>query len=248
MGHSQRKIRETYWSDGKNWTIFEQYCPVASDNKTYRVGVIAGIVNSPHTSAILNEIEKLKIMDILFLFSVLTKMDKTKENMWSMISKWVNGMLITIPGNTEGQLIFRRIWGPVVTIGENSGVIQSCVATDKLYSGALWDYGHLIKTDVPVLRLLRTQKFSDCQRERRNERIFRSYGGLWNSCKTGICCSGELYLSGDIYRDSWAVEAMKTNSCFCYKLWHGVWELWAIYDLGVRIPEQLSVNSIFDDF
>ena len=95
-------------------------------SKTYRVGVIAGIVNSPHTSAILNEIEK-KLRDhgySVSFFSFDENLDKTKEYVEYMISNGVDGMLITIPGNTEGQLIFpENLRIPVVTIEENSGVI-----------------------------------------------------------------------------------------------------------------------------
>ena len=55
-----------------------------------------------------------------------------------MISNGVDGMLITIPGNTEGQLIFpENLRIPVVTIEENSGVIHGGLCTDKLYSGSL---------------------------------------------------------------------------------------------------------------
>ena len=96
-------------------------------SKTYRVGVIAGIVNSPHTSAILNEIEK-KLRDhgySVSFFSFDENLDKTKEYVEYMIANGVDGMLITIPGNTEGQLIFpENLRIPVVTIEENSGVIQ----------------------------------------------------------------------------------------------------------------------------
>ena len=102
-------------------------------SKTHRVGVIAGIVNSPHTSAILNEIEK-KLRDhgySVSFFSFDENLDKTKEYVEYMISNGVDGMLITIPGNTEGQLIFpENLRIPVVTIEENSGVIQGdCVQT-----------------------------------------------------------------------------------------------------------------------
>ena len=102
-------------------------------SKTYRVGVIAGIVNSPHTSAILNEIEE-KLRDhgySVSFFSFDENLDKTKEYVEYMISNGVDGMLITIPGNTEGQLIFpENLRIPVVTIEENSGVIQGdCVQT-----------------------------------------------------------------------------------------------------------------------
>ena len=110
-------------------------------SKTYRVGVIAGIVNSPHTSAILNEIEK-KLRDhgySVSFFSFDENLDKTKEYVEYMISNGVDGMLITIPGNTEGQLIFpENLRIPVVTIEENSGVIQGdCVQT----SCTQGDYG-----------------------------------------------------------------------------------------------------------
>ena len=55
-----------------------------------------------------------------------------------MISNGVDGMLITIPGNTEGQLIFpENLRIPVVTIEENSGVIQGDCVQNKLYSGSL---------------------------------------------------------------------------------------------------------------
>lgn len=88
-------------------------------SKTYRVGVIAGIVNSPHTSAILNEIEK-KLRDhgySVSFFSFDENLDKTKEYVEYMISNGVDGMLITIPGNTEGQLIFpENLRIPVVTM------------------------------------------------------------------------------------------------------------------------------------
>lgn len=54
-------------------------------SKTYRVGVIAGIVNSPHTSAILNEIEKkLRDHGYSVSFSVLTKIWIKQKNMWSI--------------------------------------------------------------------------------------------------------------------------------------------------------------------
>ena len=65
-------------------------------------------------------------------------------------------MLITIPGNTEGQLIFpENLRIPVVTIEENSGVIQGDCVQTSCTQGAYEITEHLIKTDIPVLRLLR---------------------------------------------------------------------------------------------
>lgn len=87
-----------------------------------------------------------------------------------MIANGVDGMLITIPGNTDGHLILpENLRVPVVTIEENSGIIQGDCVQTSCTQGAY-------------------EIISDCQRE--NERIFQGYGGLWNSCKTGICCSG----------------------------------------------------------
>ena len=61
----------------------------------------------PHTSAILNEIEKkLRDHGYSVSFSVLMKnLDKKKRICGVYDRKWSGRMLITIPGNTDGHLI-----------------------------------------------------------------------------------------------------------------------------------------------
>ena len=117
-------------------------------SKTYRVGVIAGIVNSPHTSAILNEIEK-KLRDhgySVSFFSFDENLDKTKEYVEYMIANGVDGMLITIPGNTDGHLILpENLRVPVVTIEENSGIIQGDCVQTSCTQGAYEITEYLIK-------------------------------------------------------------------------------------------------------
>lgn len=138
-------------------------------SKTYRVGVIAGIVNSPHTSAILNEIEK-KLRDhgySVSFFSFDENLDKTKEYVEYMISNGVDGMLITIPGNTEGQLIFpENLRIPVVTIEENSGVIQGDCVQTSCTQGAYEITEHLIKNGHSSIAVIEGRRNSLTASER----------------------------------------------------------------------------------
>ena len=197
-------------------------------SKTYRVGVIAGIVNSPHTSAILNEIEE-KLRDhgySVSFFSFDENLDKTKEYVEYMISNGVDGMLITIPGNTEGQLIFpENLRIPVVTIEENSGVIQGDCVQTSCTQGAYEITEHLIKNGHSSIAVIEGRRNSLTASERMKG-YFRAMEDY------GIPVRPEYVVQGDyIYQGGYL----------------GIHELWklnekptAVFELSVMVNPKLT--------
>lgn len=91
-------------------------------SRSYRIGVVSGIVNSPHTSSILNEIEKYlrnqgySVSFFSFDINLIDEnLDKTKGYIRYMIENGMDGMLLTIPG--DGCIDF----DPIFEVLEKAG-------------------------------------------------------------------------------------------------------------------------------
>lgn len=219
-------------------------------SKTYRVGVIAGIVNSPHTSVILNEIEK-KLRDhgySVSFFSFDENLDKTKEYVEYMIANGVDGMLITIPGNTDGHLILpENLRVPVVTIEENSGIIQGDCVQTSCTQGAYEITEYLIKNGHSRIAVIEGRRNSLTASERMKG-YFRAMEDYGIPVRPEYVVQGDYVYQGG-YRgihELWKLNE-KPTAVFVtnYDMSMGAME--AIYDLEIRIPQQLSV-AVFDDF
>lgn len=219
-------------------------------SKTYRVGVIAGIVDSPHTSAILNAIER-KLRDQGYstsFFSFDQNLEKTDTYVKYMLENGVDGMLITIPGNPGGSLqLPDEMEVPVVIIEENSGVIQGDCVQTSCTVGAYEMTEHLIKNGHQKIAVIegRGNSMTAEERMRGYYRAMEDYG---------IPVRSEYIVYGDYsyqggYRgihQLWKLEDRPT-AVFSTNYDMSLGSMEAIYDLGIQIPEELSV-VVFDDF
>ncbi len=219
-------------------------------SKTYRVGLIDGIVNSPHTSAILDEIEK-KLRDsgyFVSFFSFAENLDKTREYIEYMIANGVDGMIVSIPGNSRGPLTFPDDLNvPVVTLEENSGIVQGdCVQTNCTF-GAYEITEHLIKNGHTKIAVIEGCKNSLTAAERMRG-YFRALEDYELPVHPEYIVQGNYNYSGGFQaiHELWKLKD-KPTAVFStnYDMSMGAME--AIYDLGIKIPEELSV-VVFDDF
>lgn len=218
--------------------------------RTYRVGVITGVVNSPHTSAVISEVER-KLREkgyTMLFFSYDGSLKKTEQYIEYMIETGMDGMLVTIPGNRAGSLVLPGSGTiPVVTMEENCGIVEGdCVQTNCIM-GAYEIVEHLIKKGHTDIALVKGREFSMTAEERIRGylRVMEDYG---------IPVKPEYVVRGDYtYQGGYRAVARLWNlknrptAVFVtnYDMSMGAME--AVRDLGIRIPEELSV-VVFDDF
>lgn len=219
-------------------------------SRTYRVGVIAGIVNSPHTSAILNEIEK-NLRDrgySVSFFSFDENLDTTREYMEYMLSNGVDGMLVTIPGNKEGPLFFPKDLDiPVVFIEENSGMVQGDCVQTSCTQGAYEITEHLINNGHSRIAVIEGHENSltALERMRGYYRAMEDYG---ISVRQEYIVNGNYSYQGGYsgIHQLWSLNE-KPTAVFSTNYDMSMGAMGAICDLGIRIPEELSF-VVFDDF
>lgn len=224
-------------------------------SKSYRIGVVSGIVNSPHTSSILNEIEKYlrnqgySVSFFSFDINLIDKnLDKTKGYIRCMIENGMDGMLLTIPGNCNGNLqLPEDLEIPVVTIEENSGVIQGDCVQTSCTIGAYEMTEYLINYGHRKIAIIEGRKNS-LTAEERMRGYYRAMEDYGVTVQPEYVVRGEYKYQGG-YRgihELWKLKdrptaVFSTN----YDMSMGAME--AVYDLGIQIPEELSM-VVFDDF
>lgn len=219
-------------------------------SKTYRIGLMTGTANSPHTAAILSAIEnKMRALGYSLMYvSGETSKEQTKEYVDYLVQNGVDGMIITAVGidlNSLQDAEETKI--PVVAIEECDNLGKSdCVCVDCA-AGAYEIVEHLVELGHKKIAIINGPKERLTAEERRRGylRVLEDYG---------IAVDSDYQIRGN-YDSHSGYEAIcklwklkdRPSAVFVasYDMCIGVME--AVNDLGIRVPEELSIVS-FDDF
>lgn len=219
-------------------------------SKTYRIGLVSGPPNNPHNSFLLSRIEKKMRAhgySLIFMSGDLYK-EHVNEFVPHMLHAGIDGLIITsfrlnpdICSAVEAAKI------PIVELEENSNFKQTdCVQTSCTY-GAYEIVEHLIKMGHKKIALITGPDESVTASERKKGYL-RAMEDYRLSVDPSYIISAD-YCSDTGYhamKQLWSLPDRPTAVFTAnYTVCIGVYE--AIYDLGIRIPEDLSVVS-FDDF
>lgn len=218
--------------------------------KTYRVGLISGAPDNPHNSRLLSEIESnMRANGYSLLFMNRDLYDKNTEKVLEqMLRSGVDGIIITSLGVLSGSgLSVSDINVPIVELEEGSQTGQFDYVQTSCTTGTYELIEHLIKMGHKKIAAINGIKGSATAIERKR-------GFLRAMEDYGISVNPDYMISGGYqieygYKSMhklWQLPDHPTAVFFSnYNICLGAYE--AIYELGIRIPEDLSVVS-FDDF
>lgn len=220
-------------------------------SKTYRVGLICGPPSNPHNSVLLKYIEKnmrARGYSLIFMSNDLYK-GRTHEFFLQMLRAGIDGMIITsFLLDSDVRSAIRNAGIPIVKLEECDNFDQTDCVQTSCTTGAYEIVEHLIKMGHTQIATIGGPVQSKTMYERKT-------GYLRAINDYGISVNPNYIIDGDC-----------STSCFGYEAMHNLWSLptrptaifvtnytlclglyEAIYDLGIVIPEELSVVS-FDDF
>lgn len=219
-------------------------------SKTYRVGLMTGTANSPHTAAILNAIEQ-KMRDLgyslMFVSGELSE-QRTKEYVDHMVENGVDGMIITAIGmNMEDLQSANEKKIPIISIEECNDVQKSdCVRVDCA-GGAYEIVEYLIEMGHKKIAIINgpESRLTAQERKRGYQRVLEDYAFELDP-RYMIQGNFESKSGNEGIRKLWALEDRPTAVFVTsYDMCIGAME--AVYDLGISVPDELSIVT-FDDF
>lgn len=218
--------------------------------KTYRVGVITGAVENPHTSAILSEVEK-KLREkgyTMLFFSYDGSIKKAGQYIEYMIEMGMDGLLLTIPQSKAKHLTLpQNMQIPVVSMEENTIFLEGDCVQTSCTVGAYEIVEHLIRRGHRKIALIKGKEASMTAEERITGyyRVMEDYGIPVQ--KEFIVCGNYTYGGGcQAIKKLWGLHEKPTAVFISnYDMSMGAME--AVRDLEIRIPEELSIVT-FDDF
>ena len=220
-------------------------------SRTYRVGLLTGTGDNPHTSKLLDEIERRmwsQGYSLIYLNTECGTKETVREYMDIVVGAGVDGIIVTASGNSEDCL--RRAYEcgiPVVIMEEcYTDMEMDCVQVDCA-GGSYQAMEYLINAghrDIAVV--CGPEKYvTASERLRGYLRVIEDYG---------LPVREEYFVDGSFKYDGgyecikkiWALPKRPTAVFITnYVMCMGAME--AVYELGIRIPEDLSVVT-FDDF
>lgn len=219
--------------------------------KTYRVGLVTEAGDNPHTSALLGEIEHQLWRagySLVYLDIECGNTQCMEEYIGFIVEMGVDGIVITSSRNSEDYLVMTREAGIPAVIMEEcyTEVDTDCVQTDCT-GGAYQAVEHLVKAGHRNIGVI-------CGPEHQETAVERKRGYMRVMEDYGLPVRSEYVIEGDFKCGS-GREGMKklwqlperptavfvTNYMMCL----GAVE--SIYELGIQVPEELSVVA-FDDF
>lgn len=219
-------------------------------SKTYMIGLITGRMNSPHTAAIISEIEKkFRLLGYSVTFATHEEDGiRAKDYVDYMVERGVDGVISTPIGFERDYLksaVDRDI--PVLLLEEHSGEVQTdCVQVDCC-GGAYQIVDHLVGCGHSRIAIIQGPEYKLTSKERLKGylRVLEDYE---------IPVRQEYLLPGDFkYKSGYeAIQALwklkeRPTAVFVSNYDMCLGAMAAVHNLGIRVPEELSVVS-FDDF
>lgn len=219
-------------------------------SKTYRIGLVSGPPNNPHNAFLLSRIEKNMRAYGYSLIFVCGDLYKGKINEWvpQLLRSGIDGLIITsfslkpdICSAVENAKI------PVVELEEHSHFRQTDCVQTSCTAGSYEITEHLLKMGHRKIAIVTGPSASTTAKERKKGylRALEDYQ---------IPVDSNYVITGN-YGAQFGYQAMqklwqlpeRPTAIFAtnYTLCLGIYE--AIYSLGIRVPDDLSVVS-FDDF
>lgn len=218
--------------------------------KTYRIGLISGPPDTPHSAFLLSQIEKRMCAygySLIFMNGDLYNR-KTDQFVPQMLRSGVDGMIIsalTLKHHIQSAIEAAKI--PVVELEENCCFKQTDCVQTSCTVGSYEITEHLIKMGHKKIALINGPNDSSTASERK-EGFLRAMKDYNLPVNPDYMITGEYsasFGSKAIYK-LWELPehpsaVFSTNYTLCL----GIYE--AIYKLGINVPEDLSIVS-FDDF
>lgn len=218
--------------------------------RTYRVGLMAGTINSPHTAAMISEIEKkLRTLGYSLIF---TSHDENKEQAEEyinyMVEKGVDGIILIPVG---GEADYLKSTGeqhiPVVIVEESGGNVETdCIRVDCA-GGTYQIVEELVRAGHKDIAIITGPKYKLTARER-----LRGYLRVMEDYEYPV--KQEYLIRGDFQYKSGYDGIMKLwqlkerpSAVFVSNYDMCLGAMAAIHDLGIKVPQELSVVA-FDDF
>ncbi len=219
-------------------------------SKTYMVGLITGRVNSPHTAAIISEIEK-KFRSLGYSVTFATHEEngmQAKDYVDYMVERGVDGLISTPIGSGRDYLkgaVEKEI--PVLLLEERCGDMQTdCVQVDCC-GGAYYMVEHLVESGHRKIAIIKgpEDKMTSKERLKGYLRVLEDYE---------LPVRQEYLVPGDYKYKSgyegilklWQLKDRPT-ALFVSNYDMCLGAMAAVHNLDIRVPEELSVVS-FDDF
>lgn len=219
-------------------------------SKTYCIGLVSGPPNNPHNAFLLERIEN--IMHAHGYSLIFMSGDKYNDHVNKfvphMLRFGIDGLIITsfsIPPDICSDVEKARI--PVVELEEHSHFHRTDCVQTSCTSGAYEIVEHLIKMGHQKIALVTGSSASYTASERKK--------GYLRALEDYNIPVNPDYIIDKNYGNDFGYQAMqklwslpeRPTAIFSanYTLCLGIYE--AIYNLGIKVPEDLSVVS-FDDF
>ena len=219
-------------------------------SRTYRIGLVSAPPNNPHNAFILSKIEKnmrAHGYSLIFISGDKYK-DHVNKFVPHMLRSGIDGLIITSCSlNADVCSAVEHTGIPVVELEEHTHFHQADRVQTSCTSGAYEIVEHLIKMGHKKIAIVTgpPESFTACERKKGYLRALEDYN---------IPVDPD-YVISESYTSDFGYQAMqrlwslpeRPTAVFSanYTLCLGIYE--AIYSLGIRVPEDLSVVS-FDDF
>lgn len=220
-------------------------------SRTYRVGLMTGNGDNPHASALLDEVEKKmreKGYSLIFMNNDECNQELSKEYIDYLVETGVDGIIATATGNQIDYLQpARDAKLPVVVMEECYTKVETdCVQVDCV-GGAREIVEHLIEAGHKKIAVISgsAESHTAMERDKGYLRALEDYN---------IPVNKEYMIKGDYRHEAgyagikklWQIQDRPTAVFVTnYNMCMGAME--AIYELGIKVPEELSIVS-FDDF
>lgn len=219
-------------------------------SKTYMIGLMTGTVNSPHTATIISEMEK-KLRSLGYSLTFVSHEESAKlatEYIDYMVKKGVDGMIATPSGDGIDYLksaVEHNV--PVVIVEERcQKVLTDCIQVDCA-GGAYQIVKHLIEAGHEKIAIIEGPDYKLTSRER-----LRGYLRVMEDYEYKI--RPEYLISGDFtykagydgIKKMWDLKE-RPSAVFVSNYDMCLGAVAAIHNLGIQMPEELSLVS-FDDF
>lgn len=219
-------------------------------SKTYRIGLVSGPPNNPHNAFLLGKIEntmRTHGYSLIFMSGDKYK-DRVNKFVPHMLRSGIDGLIITsFSLNPDICSAVEHAKIPVVEMEEHSNFQQTDCVQTSCTSGAYEIVEHLIKMGHKKIALVTgsSASFTACERKKGYLRAMEDYNLPVDPAYVIDTSYGEEF-GYEAMQKLWSLPERPTAVFSAnYTLCLGIYE--AIYNLGIKVPEDLSVVS-FDDF
>lgn len=219
-------------------------------SKTYRVGLVSGSPDNPHNSRLLSEIEsRMHASGYSLLFMNRDMYDKNTEKiLQQMLRAGVDGIIVTSLGTLTGSYSFSSDLNiPILELEEGNQIGQFDYVQTSCTTGAYELAEHLIQMGHTRIAAICGVKGSTTAAERKRG-FLRAMEDYEIPVDPSYIISGGYHaeFGYESMKKLWSLPEHPTAVFFSnYNICLGAYE--AIYDLGIRVPDELSTVS-FDDF